>query len=126
MGFSRQEYWSRLPCPAGNHPDAGIEAASPVLAGEFFTTSATWEAPVKPCCLSTNDNVYKVLAILVVFFHILKYISSPDWRQQGKSEPQEAHCSLHPPPRTPASSHLPAAVLCLHVTLALFLLHTRA
>ena len=77
MGFSRQEYWSGLPCPPGNHPDPGIEPASPVLAGEFFTTSATWEAPVKPCYLSTNDYVYKVLAILVVFFHILKYISSP-------------------------------------------------
>ena len=32
-----------------NLPDPGIEAGSlpsPALAGEYFTTSATWEAPV--------------------------------------------------------------------------------
>ena len=48
MGFSRQEYWSGLPCPPpGDLPDSGIEPESlmsPALAGRFFTTSATWEA----------------------------------------------------------------------------------
>ena len=47
MGFSRQEYWSGLPCPPPRDiPDPGIEPAfpmSPALAGGFFTTSATWE-----------------------------------------------------------------------------------
>ena len=42
MGFSRQEYWSGLPFPfPGDLPDPVIETvspASPVLAGEFFTT----------------------------------------------------------------------------------------
>ena len=41
MGFSKQEYWSGLPCPPpGDHPDPGIESLSPVspaLAGGFFT-----------------------------------------------------------------------------------------
>ena len=49
MGFSRQEYWSGLPCPpAGDLPDPGIEPASlmsPALAHGFFITSTTWEAP---------------------------------------------------------------------------------
>ena len=49
MGFSRQEYWSGSPGPPpGDLPDSGIEPASllsPALAGEFFTTSFTWEAP---------------------------------------------------------------------------------
>ena len=50
MGFSRQEYWSGLPCsPPWDLPDPGIEPhllhwQSPALAGRFFTTSATWEA----------------------------------------------------------------------------------
>ena len=45
MGFSRQEYWSGLPChPPGNLPDPGIEATSPALLGGFFTT----EPPGKP------------------------------------------------------------------------------
>ena len=31
MGFSRQEYWSRLPFPSlGDLPDPGIELTSPV------------------------------------------------------------------------------------------------
>ena len=49
MGFSRQEHQSGLPCPPpGDLPDSGIEHASlmsPALAGGFFTTSATREAP---------------------------------------------------------------------------------
>ena len=48
MGFSRQEYWSGLQFPSpGALPDTGIKPTSrtsPALAGEFFTTSATWEA----------------------------------------------------------------------------------
>ena len=47
-GFSRQEYWSGLPCPPPEDlPDPGMEPAflkSPALAGGFFTTSITWEA----------------------------------------------------------------------------------
>ena len=32
MGFSRQEYWSRLPCPPpGDLPNPGIEPRSPAL-----------------------------------------------------------------------------------------------
>ena len=48
MGFSRQEYWSGLPCPPqGDLPDSGIgpeSLKSPALVGGFFTTSPTWEA----------------------------------------------------------------------------------
>ena len=42
MGLSQQEYWSGLPIPTpGDLPDPGIEYASPLLAGGFFTTSVT-------------------------------------------------------------------------------------
>ena len=51
MGFSRQEYWSGLPCPLpGDLPDPGIKSMSlmsPALAGRFFTTRATWEAHIR-------------------------------------------------------------------------------
>ena len=47
--FSRQEYRSGLPCPPpGDLSDPGFKAlalASPLLAGRFFTTNTTWEAP---------------------------------------------------------------------------------
>ena len=49
MGFSRQEYWSGLSYPSlVDLPDPWIEhmsLISPALAGEFVTTSTTWEAP---------------------------------------------------------------------------------
>ena len=47
MGFSREEYWSGLPCPSpGDLPDPGIKPTSltsPALAGKFFTTITTCE-----------------------------------------------------------------------------------
>ena len=43
VGFSRQEYWSGLPCPSpGDLPDPGIKPASlasPVTAGKFHLGS---------------------------------------------------------------------------------------
>ena len=47
LGFSRQEYWSGLPCPPpGDLPDPGVKPTSVMslaLASGFFTTSANWE-----------------------------------------------------------------------------------
>ena len=47
MGFSRQEFWSGLPCPPPRDlPNPGIEPVSlksPALVGGFLTTSATQE-----------------------------------------------------------------------------------
>ena len=55
MEFSRQEYWSGLPCPPPRDlPDPGVEPVSlmsPALADRFFTTSTTWEARVKHLCM---------------------------------------------------------------------------
>ena len=42
MRFSRQGYWSGLPCPPPGFELASL--SSPVLGGVFFTTSITWEA----------------------------------------------------------------------------------
>ena len=51
-GFSRQERWSGLPFPSlGDLPNPGIKSGplvSLILAGGFFTTGATWEAPPLP------------------------------------------------------------------------------
>ena len=45
MGFSRQEYWSRLPVPSpGDLPDPGIEPRSPMLQADTLTS----EPPGKP------------------------------------------------------------------------------
>ena len=48
MGFSRQEYWSRLLFPfPGDLPDPGIETASPSLVDGFFTTKLPGKLQVK-------------------------------------------------------------------------------
>jgi len=39
MGFSREEYWSGLPCPPGDLPDPGIEPVFCIscITGGFLT-----------------------------------------------------------------------------------------
>ena len=58
IGFSRQEYWSGLPCTApGDLPNPGIEPmslTSLAVAGGFFTTNATWEALLTSQCPQAN------------------------------------------------------------------------
>ena len=69
MTFSRQEYWSGLPCTLpGGQPNPGIEPEtlmSPALAGEFLTTSATWEAQYF-CYLSSQFIIKYLLVSLFV------------------------------------------------------------
>ena len=43
MGFSRQEYWSWLPCPPGDLPDPETEQGSSALQADF-----PYEPPGKP------------------------------------------------------------------------------
>ena len=54
MEFSKQEYWSGLPCPSpGDFPDPGIEPAYftyLALAGGFFT-------PESESCSVTSDSL---------------------------------------------------------------------
>ena len=50
LGFSRQEYWSGFPFPTPRDlPDPGIIAASPSLAGGFFTLSRLGSLLVYVC-----------------------------------------------------------------------------
>ena len=69
MKFSRQEYWSGLPCPPpGDLPEPGIELSSltsPALAGGFFTASATQVAlregdrhPNKNCKIPSAEVIW--------------------------------------------------------------------
>ena len=74
IGFSRQEYWSGLPCPPpGDLPDPGIKQASllsPALAGRFFTTSTTREAPSQIPLVSAKNDIWKTggKILFVAFF----------------------------------------------------------
>ena len=45
MGFSRQEYWSRLPFPSpGNVPKPGIEPRSPALRADSLPSEPSAKA----------------------------------------------------------------------------------
>ena len=71
IGFSRQEYWSGLPCPSPDDlPTPGIESASlmsPASAGGLFTSSTTQEA----CILRAEKMVLLALLsrLLQVYSH---------------------------------------------------------
>ena len=77
MGFSRQEFWSGLPCPSpGDLPNAGIELASltsPASAGRFFTTSTAWEA-------LNEDRVVGLIYLFLAVPHSMRDLRSPDQR----------------------------------------------
>ena len=69
MGFSKQEYWSGLPCPPSENLDLEIKPAfpgSPALAGRLFhlgspikgkkKESFSFPYPFQPICLSLSPS----------------------------------------------------------------------
>ena len=59
--FSRQEYWSGLPCPPSRDlPNPGIKPTPlmPQLASKLFTTSAIWEAHKRVSFWSNLDFIF--------------------------------------------------------------------
>ena len=73
--FSRQEYWSGVPCPPpGDFPQPGIEPVSLTSyasTGRFFTTSATWKPSRQHASVLFHpcNNPTKSLLILSSQFH---------------------------------------------------------
>ena len=80
MGFSRQEYWSGLPCPPpGDLPDPEIELTSltsSALIGEFFTISAIWEAP---------HLLWKVLISTLEYDTLLRWLRQENLQAESPS-----------------------------------------
>ena len=68
MGFPRQEYWGRLPCPPpGDLPNPGIEPRSPALQEDSLPS----EPPGKPYgtyreLLLENLLVFSVIAVNIL------------------------------------------------------------
>ena len=86
MGFSRQEYWSRVPFPSsGDLPDPRIELAlltSPAVAGRFFTTSATWVLVL----ISTVQR--KWFCYTYIFFSLgIPWVGKIPWRRKWQHTP---------------------------------------
>ena len=78
MGFSRQEYWSRLPFPSpGDLPDSGIEPRSPALAGGFFNMKPPGEAQSQmaaPLQIFLSLDFCLPLYLLKVYLILEKFI----------------------------------------------------
>ena len=73
QGFSRQEYWNRLPCPPpGDLLNPGIEPRSPTLQADFFFTNwATREAPlIAIIYCKTHFYLLYVIYDLKFFHHV--------------------------------------------------------
>ena len=112
MGFSRQEYWSKLPCPPpGDHPDPGIESASPALAGGFFTTSATREAHLSPSvqfrsvaqsCLTLCDPMNRSTPGLPVHHQLLEFTQIHVHWVDDAIQPSHPLSSPSPPAPNPS------------------------
>ena len=83
MGFSRQEYWSGLPCPPpGDLPEPGINPMSlmsPTLAGGFYITSVTIydDVTLNFHFLSTNEKlgVSPMFSKFILMTYILSHPS---------------------------------------------------
>ena len=129
QGFSRQEYWSELPCPSpGELPNPGIELespVSPVLAGRFFTTRATREAllaplladpiseevpptpgrgnDVRPALLGWAEPGFCISCCFLLTHRLLRLESRPWWSLQSPAQSQARSKD-----ETPSSSFPPA------------------
>ena len=67
MGFSRQKYWSGLPCPSpGDLPNPGIKSRSPTLQA----VSLPSEPPGKPFSILSNILLYEYITFCL-FIHKL-------------------------------------------------------
>ena len=64
MGFSRQEYWSELPCPSPDLPNPGTE---PACGGSFYATITAWEA---------LDNMYSVFIVFEIYHFKIKFLQT--------------------------------------------------
>ena len=80
MEFSRQEYWSGLPCPSpGDLPDLGIEPGSPTWQADALPSEPPW----KPTCyFPSKEKKVKSLSRVRLFATLLTeaYQAPPSMR----------------------------------------------
>ena len=84
VGFSRQEYWSGLPCPPpGDLPNPGVKPTSlksPAVADGFFTTSTTWGAQEQAQSVTRSGCVIRASCWVYVLYAFIKAQCCPGWR----------------------------------------------
>ena len=108
MGFSRQEYWSGLPCPPpGDLLYPGIEPVSltsPALASRFVTTKANWEvqfSSVTQSCPTLCNSMNCSTPGLPVHHQLLEFIQTHVHRVGDDIQPSHPLLSPSPPAPNP-------------------------
>ena len=108
MGFSRQEYWSGLPCPPpGDLLYPGIEPVSltsPALASRFVTTKANWEvqfSSVTQSCPTLCNSMNCSMPGLPVHHQLLEFIQTHVHRVGDDIQPSHPLLSPSPPAPNP-------------------------
>ena len=85
MGFSRQEYWSGLPCPPPEDlPNPGIEPTSvmsPALQGDSLLPAQPGKPLRLHCCpinrfISTNLSIFHIYALIYICFSLSDLLHS--------------------------------------------------
>ena len=82
MGFSRQEYWSGLPCPSpGDLPYPRIKPRSPSLQADSFPLELLWRSisylliAVSVCiCIMSNDVTHLFMHLLANYIFSLENV----------------------------------------------------
>ena len=97
MEFSRQEYWNGLPFPTPEDlPVVGIKLVSlmsPALAGGFFITCTTWEAP--HCALCPKQNFATTFYLEMMAQHSVPYATVSRLLLISISSARQPLCHLH-------------------------------
>ena len=82
MGFSRQEYWSRLPSPSpGDLPDPGIEPWSPTFQADTLTS----EPPGKPWWKVKEESEKVGLKLNIQKTKIMASSTITSWQIDGET-----------------------------------------
>ena len=70
MGFSRQEYWSRLPFPSpGDLPNPGIKLRSPAMQADSLPTELSGKRPPPRLQKKEDCNLQKKKKIFYIQRH---------------------------------------------------------
>ena len=98
MGFSRQEYWSRLPFPSpGDLPDPGIEPRPPTLQADALTSApkaATIDSisPVSRGCQAGSHSKHRLPKADRVGWWLLAVSTRGLARPVGTCAGRKPHC----------------------------------
>ena len=111
MGFSKQGYWSGLPCPPpGDLPNPVIEPSSlmsPALACMFFITSATW----KPQIQYIPPKISFIFSLVPVLPSVVYDLVNDITQSRGATQTLSSLLPTSSPPS--CTSVLPVSAVCV-------------